>query len=117
MRGAFLAATTEEAEAIAGPAITHLFRETYGKNSAKGARALTNDKGELIVDEDTVGFDSFKNRYLIGTPEDVMPKIHELQDRLGMTELSCWMQLPGLTDQQVLSSARLFAKEVIPAFA
>jgi hypothetical protein len=34
-----------------------------------------------------------------------------------MTELSCWMQLPGLTDQQVLSSARLFAKEVIPAFA
>lgn len=117
MRGAFIAATTEEAEEIAGPAVTHLFRETYGKNSAKGARALTDDKGQLIVDEDTVGFENFKDRYLIGTPDDVIPKIHELRDKLGMTELSCWMQLPGLTDEQVLSSAQLFAREVIPAFA
>ena len=117
MRGAFIAATTEEAEEIAGPAVTHLFRETYGKNSAKGARALTDDKGQLIVDEDAVGFVNFKDRYLIGTPDDVIPKVHELRDKLGMTELSCWMQLPGLTDAQVLSSAQLFAREVIPAFA
>jgi hypothetical protein len=31
--------------------------------------------------------------------------------------MQCWTQLPGITRDQAMSSARLFAKEVIPAFA
>ena len=34
-----------------------------------------------------------------------------------MTELTCWMQLPGITSAQAMRSAELFAREVIPAFA
>lgn len=116
MRGVFVAETIEKAEAIAGPAITHLFRELYGKNSASGARRLTNDKGELVQDKGTVDFETFKERYLIGTPDDVIPKIHTLRDRVGMTELSCWTQLPGVDGANVRASVELFAKEVMPEF-
>lgn len=116
MRGVYIAQTTEKAEEIAGPAITHLFRELYAKNSASGARTLTNDSGDLVRDQETVSFETFKDRYLIGTPKDVIPKIRLLQERVGMTELSCWTQLPGVTGDEVLSSVRLFAKEVMPEF-
>jgi len=117
MKGVFVAETTEAAEAVAGPAVTHLFRELYGKNSASGARRLTNDKGELVEDENTVSFETFKDRYLIGTPDQVAEKVRELRDRIGMTELIAWSQLPGINGEQVRSSMQLFAREVIPAFA
>jgi alkanesulfonate monooxygenase SsuD/methylene tetrahydromethanopterin reductase-like flavin-dependent oxidoreductase (luciferase family) len=117
MKGVFVAETREAAEAVAGPSVTHLFTELYGKNSASGARALTNDKGELVEDENTVSFETFKERYLIGTPDDVAEKVRELRDRVGMTELIAWSQLPGINGDQVRSSMQLFAREVIPAFA
>ena len=39
MREVFVAETREEAERVAAPAVTHLFKELYGKRSAKGERA------------------------------------------------------------------------------
>jgi alkanesulfonate monooxygenase SsuD/methylene tetrahydromethanopterin reductase-like flavin-dependent oxidoreductase (luciferase family) len=116
MRGVFVAETREKAVEIAGPAATHLFRELYGKHSASGERALTNDRGELVADSGTVDFETFKGRYVVGTPDDAIEQIERLRDELGMTELSCWMQLPGISGEDSLASARLFAREVIPAF-
>jgi len=117
MKGLYVAETREEAEAVAGPAATHLFTVLYGRHSASGSRRLTNDKGELIEDENAVSFETFKERYLFGTPDDVIKKIGELRDRVGMTELIAWSQLPGINGDQVRASMRLFAREVIPAFA
>jgi alkanesulfonate monooxygenase SsuD/methylene tetrahydromethanopterin reductase-like flavin-dependent oxidoreductase (luciferase family) len=117
MRGVFVAETREKAVEIAGPAATHVFRELYGKHSARGERALTNDRGELVADSATVDFETFKGRYIVGTPDDAIEQIARLRDELGMTELSCWMHLPGITGEDALASARLFAREVMPAFA
>jgi len=116
MRGVFIAETRERAVEVAGPAATHLFRELYGKHSASGERALKNDSGEVVSDNATVDFDTFKGRYIVGTPADAIEQIERLRDELGMTELSCWMQLPGISGEDSLASARLFAREVIPAF-
>ena len=116
MRGTFIAETREKAHEIAGPAITHLFRELYGKQSAKGARALRADDGTIIEDADQVGFENFKDRYIIGTPDDACARIAELRDGLGATELTCWMQLPGIPNDAAMRSAELFAREVLPAF-
>jgi alkanesulfonate monooxygenase SsuD/methylene tetrahydromethanopterin reductase-like flavin-dependent oxidoreductase (luciferase family) len=116
MRGVFIAGTTEEAEAIAGPAITHQFRETYGKNSQTGSRPLVDDQGRIVSDMAMVSFENFKERYLIGSPEHVIPRLAALQEKTGMTELSCWMQLPGLSADRVMSSARLFAEKIMPRF-
>jgi alkanesulfonate monooxygenase SsuD/methylene tetrahydromethanopterin reductase-like flavin-dependent oxidoreductase (luciferase family) len=117
MRGTFIAETREKAEEIAAPAITHLFRELYGKQSAKGARELRSDDGTVIDDHDKVSFETFKDRYIVGTPDDACRQIEELQERIGMTELTCWMQLPGVTNEAAMKSAELFAREVIPAFS
>jgi alkanesulfonate monooxygenase SsuD/methylene tetrahydromethanopterin reductase-like flavin-dependent oxidoreductase (luciferase family) len=116
MRGVFVAETREQAEAIAGPAATHLFRELYGRKSAEGERPLRDDAGVLVEDMDQVNFEQFKDRYIVGTPDDAIEQIAMLRDDLGMTELSCWMQLPGISGEDSERSARLFAKEVIPAF-
>jgi alkanesulfonate monooxygenase SsuD/methylene tetrahydromethanopterin reductase-like flavin-dependent oxidoreductase (luciferase family) len=117
MRGVFIAQTRERAREVAAPAVTHLFRELYGKHSASGARALRNDHGEVVADNATVNFDTFKDRYIVGTPDDAIESVIRLRDEFGMTELSCWMQLPGISGEDAASSARLFAKEVMPLFA
>ena len=73
--------------------------------------------GSVVSDEGQVDFDHFRDRYVIGTPDDAVEQVRELQEALGMTELTCWMQLPGITSAQAMRSAELFAREVIPAFA
>jgi probable F420-dependent oxidoreductase len=117
MRGVFVAPTREAAERIAGPAATHLFRELYGTHSASGERALRNDAGELVEDDGTVDFSTFRDRYVVGTPDDAIESITRLRDEHGMTELACWMQLPGISTQDAMASAKLLAEEVIPVFA
>ena len=101
---------------IAAPAVTHLFKELYGKRSAKGERALTSDTGEVVSDHEQVDFANFKQRYIIGTPDDANEAVAQLRDELGTTELHCWMHMPGIAGEDAMRSARLFAREVIPAF-
>ena len=98
------------------PAVTHLFKELYGKRSAKGERALTSDTGEVVSDHEQVDFANFKQRYIIGTPDDACEAVAQLRDELGTTELHCWMHMPGIAGEAAMRSARLFAREVIPAF-
>jgi len=115
IREVFIAPTTEEAERLAGPAVTHLF-SLYGKKSAQGERPLRNDSGELIRDESMVDFRTFSSRYVIADPETAIREIKELQAALQPTELICRMQLPGIPTKYLERSIRLFAEEVMPAF-
>jgi alkanesulfonate monooxygenase SsuD/methylene tetrahydromethanopterin reductase-like flavin-dependent oxidoreductase (luciferase family) len=115
-RGLFIAPTRQEAIDIAGPAVTHLFRELYARKSAEGARELRSDDGTLIVDSSAVDFETFQERYIIGTPDDAIERIQQLRDEVGMTELVAWTQLPGISGDQAIASARLLAKHVIPEF-
>ena len=115
IREVFVAATRERAEALAGPAVTHLFG-LYGRKSAEGERELRNDRGELIRDEGEVDFRSFASRYVIGDPDSARRQLGELRDALRPTELICRMQLPGIPTRDFETSLRLFAEEVMPAF-
>jgi len=116
MKGVFVAETKSKAEAIAGPAITHLFVHLYGKKSAQGERPLRNDQGELITDMNQVDFETFKSRYVIGDPESAAAQLKEMTDALQLTELTCWMHLPGVSQRDATKSMELFAREVMPAF-
>jgi len=115
IREVFVAPTTARAEALAGPAVTHLFG-LYGRKSAEGERELRNDRGELIRDEAQVDFKSFASRYIIGDPETARRQLQALRDALRPTELICRMQLPGIPTRDFETSLRLFAEEVMPAF-
>lgn len=115
IREVFIAPTTEEAEALAGPACTHMF-SLYGRKSAEGERALRNDQGELITNEGEVDFRTFKSRYIIGSPDEARRQMKVLIDQLHPTEVVCRMQLPGIPTKDLETSIRLFGEEVMPAF-
>jgi probable F420-dependent oxidoreductase len=116
IRGLFLADTTPEAEEIAGPAVTSLFRELYGAKSAAGERVLRTDEGEVVTDTEAVDFDHFKRRYVIGDPESARREIERYRSELGATEILAWMHLPGILPEHTNRSLELFAREVMPAF-
>jgi alkanesulfonate monooxygenase SsuD/methylene tetrahydromethanopterin reductase-like flavin-dependent oxidoreductase (luciferase family) len=115
IREVFVAPTTEEAEALAGPACNQMF-SLYGRKSAEGQRDLRNDQGQLIKDESEVDFRSFKSRYIIGSPDEARRQMQVLIDQLGPTEVVCRMQLPGIPTKDLETSIRLFGEEVMPAF-
>ena len=116
IREVFVAETQERAEELAAPGIEYLFRELYGAKSAQGERQLRTDSGELITDKRQVDFESLKNRFVIGDPDYAIAQIERYRAELGMTELICWMHVPGVTGEEAMRSVELFAREVMPAF-
>ncbi len=113
IREVFVAPTTAEAEALAGPAIVHLF-SLYGRKSAEGERELRNDAGELIRNEDEVDYRTFASRYIVGDPDTVAADLALLRDELAPSEVICRMQLPGIASDRFEQSLRLFGEQVIP---
>ena len=116
IREVFLADSHERAEELAAPGIEYLFRELYGAKSAEGERELRTDSGELITDKRQAAFESLKDRFIIGDPDYAIAQIERYRDQLGMTELICWMHVPGVTGADAMRSVELFAREVMPAF-
>jgi alkanesulfonate monooxygenase SsuD/methylene tetrahydromethanopterin reductase-like flavin-dependent oxidoreductase (luciferase family) len=116
MREVFVAETKEQAEELAAPAVTYLFRELYGKKSAQGERELRDDSGRVVDAHDQVDFANFKARYVIGDPAFAIAEIAKLRDELGATDVICWMHLPGISGEAAMRSVELFAREVMPAF-
>jgi probable F420-dependent oxidoreductase len=58
-----------------------------------------------------------RDRYLIGTPADVIAGIESLRERHGFDRLFFWARLPGLGIEQSNRSLELFAEQVLPHFA
>ena len=116
MRSVFIAETKQKAEAIAAPALNYLFTELYGAASAAGDRVLKSADGSIITAKDQVGFDTFKNRYIIGDPDFAIEQLSLYEKAVNPSEVSCWMHLPGIKGSDAMSSVELFAKEVMPHF-
>jgi luciferase family oxidoreductase group 1 len=53
---------------------------------------------------------------IIGTPETVISRIRRLQELVGINHFSCSFWFGELSQQRVLKSMELFAREVMPAF-
>jgi alkanesulfonate monooxygenase SsuD/methylene tetrahydromethanopterin reductase-like flavin-dependent oxidoreductase (luciferase family) len=115
IRELFVAPSLAEAEDLAGPAIVELFG-LYGRKSAEGERDLRNDRGEIVQSEGEVDFRNFASRYILGDPTRVAGEIEQLRDDLGVSEVICRMQLPGVATEKFERSIRLFGEQVIPTF-
>jgi alkanesulfonate monooxygenase SsuD/methylene tetrahydromethanopterin reductase-like flavin-dependent oxidoreductase (luciferase family) len=55
-----------------------------------------------------------RERYFVGTPEEVARVIVELRRTVPFDHLCFWGRLPGLSHEQALDSMRLFVEEVVP---
>ena len=117
IRQVFVAETMAKAEETAAPAVDYLYRELYGAASAAGDRVLRGDDGLVVEDSDTVAFEGFKKRYIIGDPDFAISEIKKYETELHPSEMICWMHMPGIRGVDCAASMELFAKEVMPAFS
>ena len=72
--------------------------------------------GAVITDKEQVGFDNFKNRYIIGDPAFAIEQLRLYREAVNPTEVVCWMHLPGISGADAMRSVELFAREVMPHF-
>jgi alkanesulfonate monooxygenase SsuD/methylene tetrahydromethanopterin reductase-like flavin-dependent oxidoreductase (luciferase family) len=127
VRETFVAETTEEAWELAGEHLMHTYRHDY---RAWSTRTTGVDTGVLVAEPDgslrvARDFDDevferrrfAQDRLLIGSPDDVIAALRELQERIGVTDVMCRMHHPGLPDDAARRSMELLASEVMPAFA
>lgn len=73
-------------------------------------RNVPGESGERLSLEDLA-----RDRFVIGTPDDVIRECLRHRDELGVTHLIVRFNFPGMAHDDVLRAIRLFGQEVIPA--
>ena len=58
--------------------------------------------------------DLAKDRFLLGSPDDIVSEFRRYADELGVNHMICRMQWPGMPQGQVLKQIELLGREVIP---
>jgi len=91
----------------ARPCLEQLYRAIYVKWKQNEAM---NDPGEL-----SWAFDKLASgRFILGSPSECIEQIQEYQERLGVSYvLPRFDWTPGLPQEEILASMRLFGEKVI----
>jgi alkanesulfonate monooxygenase SsuD/methylene tetrahydromethanopterin reductase-like flavin-dependent oxidoreductase (luciferase family) len=107
IRETFVARTRSEAVEKARPCLEQLYRGIYIKWKQNEAM---NDPSEL-----TWAFDRLaQGRFILGSPEQCIDQIRDYEDRLGTSYmLPRFDWTPGLPQNEILASMRLFGERVI----
>ncbi|SEH17806.1 Flavin-dependent oxidoreductase, luciferase family (includes alkanesulfonate monooxygenase SsuD and methylene tetrahydromethanopterin reductase) [Natronorubrum sediminis] len=105
-REAFLAETTEEAEAIVREKLMRKYERyiDWGQDEVFESDDFRSEWERLKTD-----------RFLVGSPEDVIQEIERYREVVDPDRLGVRMQYQGLDFDDVRSSIELFGNEVIPA--
>ena len=107
IREAFVARSRKEAVEKARPCLEQLYRSIYIK--WKQNEAMTNPN-ELSWAFDRLA----EQRFILGSPEECIDQIKEYESRLGATHMLVRFDwTPGLPQQEILASMKLFGERVI----
>ena len=107
IRETFVAATKREAVEKARSCLEQLYRAIYIKWKQNEAM---NDPSELSWAFDKLA----KGRFILGSPSECIDQIREYQERLGVSYLLPRFDwTPGLPQEEILASMRLFGEKVI----
>jgi len=107
IRETFVAKNRQEAVEKARPCLEQLYRSIYIKWKQNEAMA---DPDELSWAFDRLA----KNRFILGTPEECVDQIKEYESRLGTNYMLVRFDwTPGLPQEEILASMRLFGEKVI----
>ena len=58
-----------------------------------------------------------RDRFLLGSPDDVVAELKRYSEELGVNMMIFRMQWPGMPQEQVLKQIELLGREVIPQVA
>ncbi len=107
IRETFVAASRNEAVEKARPCLEQLYRAIYVQWKQNQAM---NDPNELGWAFDKLA----KGRFILGSPSECIDQIHEYEERLGVSYmLPRFDWTPGLPQEEILASMRLFGEKVI----
>lgn len=118
MRVAYVAETMDEAVEAAAPGMDRLARWASGMVHRMRPGIVT--KGELDDGDLELGPLEFQLKHdtaLVGTPDTVARQVERLRDEVDCQHLALFLNIPGLSFDQVKNSLRLFATQVAPRFA
>lgn len=108
MREAIIAETHEEAMERGRKYLHRAYTEEYGTEEWSHP---------FITEEQAADFEKLADeRFLVGTPDEIIEQIEEFHDRFGMTDLGCRFHFPGMPHDIVQEQIELFGEEVIPSF-
>ncbi len=107
IRETFVAKNREVAVEKARPCLEQLYRSIYVKWKQNEAMSDTSELGWA--------FDRLaKNRFILGSPEECIDQIKEYESRLGTNYILVRFDwTPGLPQEEILQSMRLFGEKVI----
>jgi alkanesulfonate monooxygenase SsuD/methylene tetrahydromethanopterin reductase-like flavin-dependent oxidoreductase (luciferase family) len=106
LREAWVAPTREQAWAEAGPFLASKYQvyESWGQDKVVPAdQHFARPLDDLARD-----------RFIIGTPDDLLAEAHRYATELGATTLILRMQWAGMRQQDVLRTIRLIGEQVLP---
>ncbi len=110
IRETFVARTRKEAVEKARPCLEQLYRAIYIKWKQNEAMS---DPTELSWAFDRLA----KNRFILGSPEECIDQIKEYESRLGTSYMLVRFDwTPGLPQEEILASMRLFGEKVIQRY-
>ncbi len=118
LRDLFVTDTMAEAERLAGDGIVRYLEwvchfRGLGNHRFPGEELpATDNKLDLL------SYDFLHPRNLLfGTPEFIIEKIEEMQDKLGLQKLLVWSSFPGTDHAAAMNSITGFSEAVMPYFA
>ena len=107
IRETFVAKDHQEAVEKARPCLEQLYRSIYIKWKQNEAMS---DPNELSWAFERLA----KNRFILGSPEECLDQIKEYESRLGTNYMLVRFDwTPGLPQEEILTSMRLFGEKVI----
>ena len=106
-REVFVAQTTEEAFRIAKPYLSLKYKVYHEWGQDKAMPDGDNDLDQAFEDLQ-------RDRFLIGSPDDVAEQVIKLNKRTGANHIIASMQWPGMAQNQTLDAMHLLAEEVFP---
>jgi alkanesulfonate monooxygenase SsuD/methylene tetrahydromethanopterin reductase-like flavin-dependent oxidoreductase (luciferase family) len=122
-----VADTTEEARAIATPALDWLAatsakagNSAVGGSYAKGYEyyeqldKIRRERAEFKWTDDA--WASLETTPIVGDPEEVARRLSAVQSALDLGSFMSWSGFGGIPHEKVMRSMELFAREVMPRF-
>ncbi len=107
-RDVIIADTDAQARQLAEEHIMVAYRREY----AGGWRHPFID-ANLATDLDRL----MEDRFIIGGPDQIIPKVRRFVEQYGMTHLICRLFFPGMPHRHIMRELELIAREVMPAFS
>ncbi len=126
-RQVFLAETTEEARALAAPALEWGNRTAAHAGTSAQAGQYTPEY-DYYKQVDRVRQERAATRFneaawadletapMVGDPAEVLRRVRVVQEALDLGYLMTWMNFGGIDHQETRRSMKLFAREVMPHF-